>query len=79
MQMPGLDGVETSTEIRRRGYGSRIVAVTANASRRDERRCRKAGMNGFVRKPFRAVDLVETLRSTPRLVEAEAWELAQAV
>ena len=59
-QMPGMDGYQTATEIRRREAGSRripIIAVTANATGEDERRCHAAGMDGYLAKPLRIAAL----------------------
>jgi signal transduction histidine kinase/CheY-like chemotaxis protein len=54
MQMPVMDGVAATREIRRdvRFDALPIVAMTANAMEQDRRACRAAGMNAFVSKPF---------------------------
>ncbi len=67
MQMPELDGIEATRRIlmrARQGPHPRIVAVTANVSARDEAACLRAGMKGFVRKPFRAHELHKALEQT---------------
>lgn len=54
MQMPVMDGIEATKHIIERGGASAltpIVAMTANASDDDRRRCRAAGMVGFESKP----------------------------
>ncbi|MGH9362750.1 MAG: response regulator, partial [Thermoanaerobaculia bacterium] len=52
MQMPEMDGVEATVEIRRReaSSGKRIpiLAMTANAMEADRRRCAAAGMDGHI-------------------------------
>ena len=63
MQMPNMDGLEATEKIRawERQAGKRrvpIVAMTANALEMDRQRCRAAGMDGFIAKPFRADDFL---------------------
>ena len=54
MQMPVMDGVTATLEIRGDGrFGELpIVAMTANAMARDRERCIQAGMNDHVAKPI---------------------------
>jgi PAS domain S-box-containing protein len=55
MQMPVMDGLKATREIRIREAGTGrhilIVAMTANAYDEDRRRCFEAGMDGYVVKP----------------------------
>jgi two-component system sensor histidine kinase/response regulator len=55
MQMPLMDGLEATEEIRSREKSSGrhlpIIAMTANAFEEDRRRCQEAGMDGYVAKP----------------------------
>ncbi len=53
MQMPDMDGLETTREIRRRGISTPIIAVTGNDSAENITACRLAGMNGFIVKPMK--------------------------
>ena len=60
LQMPILDGLQATTEIRALASGGSvpIIALTANAASGEEERCIAAGMTDYVAKPFRAVDLI---------------------
>jgi two-component system, sensor histidine kinase and response regulator len=65
VQMPELDGLETTARIRMaETAGSRhqpVVALTANAMSGDEERCRAAGMDGYLTKPIQPEKLDEVL------------------
>ena len=64
LQMPGMDGLEATGEIRRRasvGVQIPIIALTANALPEDHERCLQAGMNLFLTKPVSRDDLVRAL------------------
>jgi PAS domain S-box-containing protein len=63
MQMPDVDGLEATRQIRERpGYRETpIVAMTANAFSEDRARCFEAGMSDFLAKPFNPDTLFATL------------------
>jgi CheY-like chemotaxis protein len=64
MQMPKMDGIEATCQIRT-GHGlnhkSPIVALTANAMSSDKQACLAAGMNDFLSKPFSQQELAACL------------------
>jgi len=65
VQMPILDGIETTVRIRAReqhsGKHLPIIAMTANASENDKLRCLRAGMDDYLSKPIGAEELARTL------------------
>ncbi len=71
-QMPEMDGFEATRLIRAHERASgrkpvKVVALTANAIRGDQERCRAAGMDDYLSKPFETSDLRAALeRHLPR-------------
>jgi PAS domain S-box-containing protein len=53
MQMPNMDGLEATRQIRRRETSQHvpIIAMTANAFAEDKAQCMEAGMDDFISKP----------------------------
>lgn len=77
LQMPVLDGLAATREIRRKELSSpamrpvSVVALTANAMSGDRERCLAAGMNDYLAKPIRLDDLRHVIQKT---LEASALE-----
>jgi len=66
VQMPQMDGIETTAAIREQegdGQHIPIVALTAFATDSDRERCLIAGMDSYVSKPFRAEQLYGAIES----------------
>ncbi len=72
VQMPEMDGLEATRELREKekGTGCRqpVVAMTALVMKGDRERCLAAGMDGYLAKPIRPQELDEVLDAhVPRL------------
>ncbi|HET8924490.1 MAG TPA: response regulator [Candidatus Acidoferrum sp.] len=67
LQMPEMDGFQTTAAIRERekdnGTHLHVVALTAHAMKGDRERCLAAGMDGYLSKPIRPTELDELLES----------------
>jgi two-component system sensor histidine kinase/response regulator len=62
MQMPVMDGLTATSEIRKLGYAALpIVAMTANAQDSDREKCLAVGMNDYLTKPIDPDALEATL------------------
>jgi signal transduction histidine kinase/DNA-binding response OmpR family regulator len=75
VQMPDMDGFETTAAIRQRerstGKHLPIVAMTAHAMKGDDRRCLDAGMDGYLAKPIRSEELHALLDGFPASLAPE--------
>ena len=72
LQMPILDGIQATIEIRAHEGDERvpIIALTANAAGGEVDRCIAAGMDDYVAKPFRAADLLAAVESVAAPAES---------
>jgi len=61
LQMPIMDGYETTKEIRKNNSTIPIIALTANAMYEDMQNTKKVGMNEHLNKPIDVEKLYETL------------------
>jgi CheY-like chemotaxis protein len=53
MMMPGMDGLETTRQLRQAGINTPILALTGNDTPEDRQNARQAGMNGYLTKPIK--------------------------
>jgi CheY-like chemotaxis protein len=66
VQMPRMDGLEATRQIRARwpDRSIRIIGLTANAMAGDREACLEAGMDDYVSKPIRPDELARAIERT---------------
>ncbi|MDX2284882.1 MAG: ATP-binding protein [Bacteroidia bacterium] len=84
LQMPEMDGIETTRELRGRlGLQMPVIALTATSTQREIAEALAAGMNSYLLKPFNEDDLLQhmarTLQGVPAAVPAPLPDEAEPV
>lgn len=59
LQMPGMNGIEATRQLRERGYVGPIIAITAHGDGDTERRWRLAGCTSYLTKPYQPIEFVK--------------------
>jgi two-component system cell cycle response regulator DivK len=64
IDLPGIDGLDLVSEIRRKPHWRKlpVVALTAHAMRGDRERFLAGGCNGYISKPIQVASFVEDVR-----------------
>lgn len=62
INMPVMDGLSATKQLREQGYCLPILALTAGILKDDRDDCLAAGCNDYLRKPIDGVRLVEVVR-----------------
>ncbi|MBI5869617.1 MAG: response regulator [Actinobacteria bacterium] len=64
IQLPGMDGLEATRQLKKNPITAKIpiVAITAHAMTGDEERIRAAGCEGYISKPINTRELAQTIR-----------------
>ncbi len=73
LQMPEMDGISATEEIRRRPHlaSQRIYAMTAHAMTGDREKCMAIGMNGYLTKPLQLDELRKVLTDIEKEVTTD--------
>ena len=61
LQMPVMNGIDATRQIRESGNAVPIIALTANAIKGENEKCFVAGMNDYISKPYHEDELLEKL------------------
>ena len=61
IQMPELNGYETTRLLRQLGNDIPVIALTANAIKGESDKCMEAGMNDYISKPFKEDEFLKTI------------------
>ncbi|KAK1750573.1 putative signal transduction histidine-protein kinase [Echria macrotheca] len=69
IQMPNLDGLQSTRLIRKMGYSAPIVALTAFSEESNVKECMESGMDEFLSKPIRRPALKQVLRKFATIEE----------
>ena len=66
LQMPGLNGLELQEALRRKGYCTPVILVTAYPNEHHRRRALDNGAVGFLNKPFEEASLIRCINAAIR-------------
>ena len=64
LYMPGLDGLEVLSHLRKTGLKTPVIMITAQDDPTLRATCLNAGASAFLRKPLEATDLLATIART---------------
>jgi len=83
VQMPELDGLDATRQIRDRerqtGGHQSIIAMTAHAMKGDRELCLSAGMDGYLMKPIRAEQLFRQIEDVTSATSAPGRSMEKAI
>jgi signal transduction histidine kinase/DNA-binding NarL/FixJ family response regulator len=63
VQMPIMDGYEATRKLRAENVGIPIIGLTASVIQSDLEKCLQCGMNDYVMKPFKEIDLITSIHA----------------
>jgi len=66
IQMPGMDGLDTTRQLRKAHFTKPIIALSASAYKEDILNSLEAGMNGHLHKPFTETEIFKVITDNCR-------------
>lgn len=80
MQMPIMDGYEAIRRLRRAGFDVPIIALTAHVSEVEMEKCKAAGANEYLSKPYKPKELYQKISQllNTRELPSLAFDLADS-
>jgi len=84
IQMPKMNGYETTKKIRNPEtpivkHDSVIIALTANAMKKDREKCIQSGMDDYLAKPFNSNDLQKIIDRHLKNISKESSDVSQEI
>ena len=61
IDLPGIDGVETTKRMRNAGVTTPIIAITSYAMSGDREKVMEAGCNGYFEKPINPITIMDNI------------------
>ncbi|WP_413587025.1 response regulator [Bdellovibrio sp. HCB274] len=61
LQMPRMDGITTTTEMKKRNYRMPVIALTANALKEERERCLGSGFAEYLTKPINRTQIEQAI------------------
>jgi CheY-like chemotaxis protein len=61
IDLPGIDGVETTKRMRASGVNTPIIAITSYAMSGDKEKVMEAGCNGYFEKPINPITIMDSI------------------
>ena len=76
-QMPGMDGFEVARNVKNRSYGKdiEIILLTSSGQKGDAMRCQDIGISGYLLKPTKKSDLLDTILMVLGISEKEKTQI----
>ncbi|MNQ90509.1 Signal transduction histidine-protein kinase BarA [compost metagenome] len=78
LQMPMMDGIETTLRIRSHDTATPIIAMTADAMQGVKEQVLEVGMNAYISKPFEPIQLYSVLQRTMQNSKEKSYDQVAA-